>query len=154
MAEGGVTRVPSPPDRVVVSGPFPVLDPPAMWRIWTEPALLTRWWPTEASLDLREGGSYHFVWPAMDWHLRGTFLTVEPERLLRFTWSWDHDDLPQRTVAVNLDPLLDGGTRLTVEHGTYSDSATDVEDRDSHLAGWLHFLGRLYMISPELAELA
>jgi uncharacterized protein YndB with AHSA1/START domain len=154
MAEGGVTRVPSPSDRVVVSGPFAVLDPPAMWRVWTEPALLTRWWPTEAGVNLCEGGSYHFAWPAMHWHLRGTYLTLDPTRLLRFTWSWDHDDLPERTVAVQFEPLPGGGTRLTVEHGTYTETEVDVEDRESHLAGWLHFLGRLYMLSPELANSA
>jgi uncharacterized protein YndB with AHSA1/START domain len=152
MAEGGVTREETGPERVVVSGPFLTMEPRTMYRAWTEAWLLTRWWPPVAELEVREGGRYHLAWPSMDWHLRGRYLAVEPEQLLRFTWKWDHDTLPERVVEVRMEPLPQGGTRLRVEHGTYSDSPEDVEDRESHASGWLHFLGQLYMKSPELAR--
>lgn len=37
------------------------------------------------------------------------------------------------------------GTRLTVRHGPYDSSAEDVEERESHAAGRLHFPGTLYL---------
>jgi uncharacterized protein YndB with AHSA1/START domain len=150
MAEGGVTQTPSGPDRLIVSGPFLTLSPAVMFRAWTEPALLTRWWPNEAEIDLREGGNYHFSWPSMNWHLRGEYVTVEPDTHLSFGWTWDHETSPDRRVDVRFDPLPEGGTKLTLEHGSYAD--TDAEEREGHLAGWLHFLGRLYMVSPEISR--
>jgi uncharacterized protein YndB with AHSA1/START domain len=151
MAEGGVTRSLSSPDRAIVSGPFLAVDPHALFQAWTEPALLVQWWPPVAEIDAREGGAYHLAWPSMNWHLRGAYLAIEQDRLLRFTWKWDHTALPERIVEVRFEPLRDGGTRLTVEHGRYDDTPEDIEDRESHVAGWLHFLGRLYMLSPEMS---
>jgi uncharacterized protein YndB with AHSA1/START domain len=152
MAEGGVTQSPSGPERLIVSGPFLTLSPSDMFRAWVEPGLITRWWPHEAEIDLREGGSYHFSWPSMSWHLRGEYLAVQPDSRLTFTWSWDHEDSPDRTVDIRFDPLPDGGTLLTLEQGSYTESQADQEEREGHIAGWLHFLGRLYMASPKLAS--
>jgi uncharacterized protein YndB with AHSA1/START domain len=150
MAEGGVTQVPSSPETLIVSGPFLTLSPQAMFDAWTQPELLTRWWPQVAEVDLRPGGEYHFSWPSMDWHLRGSYTVVEPPHRLAFTWNWDHEDAPERTVVMHFAPLPEGGTRLTLRHGTYT--AEDTEEREGHLSGWLHFLGRLYLLSPELSQ--
>jgi uncharacterized protein YndB with AHSA1/START domain len=152
MAEGGVTQSPSGPERLIVAGPFLALSPSDMFRAWTEPEVITRWWPQEAELDLREGGSYHFSWPSMSWHLRGKYQTVQPNSRLTFTWSWDHEDSPDRTVDIRFDSLPNGGTMLTLEQGTYTESEADREEREGHIAGWLHFLGRLYMASPEISQ--
>jgi uncharacterized protein YndB with AHSA1/START domain len=152
MAEGGVTQTPSGPDRLIVSGPFLTLSPRTMFRAWTEPALLTRWWPPEADIDLREGGTYHFSWPTMNWHLRGEYATIEPETRLSFSWRWDHEESPDRDVDVRFDRLPDAGTKLTLEQGTYTGTAADAQEREGHVSGWLHFLGRLYMASPEISR--
>jgi uncharacterized protein YndB with AHSA1/START domain len=120
-----------------------------MFRAWTEPNMLRQWWPNEAEIDLQPGGAYHLSWPSMDWHLRGRYSAVELNEHLAFTWKWDHDDNPERTVDVRFEPLPDGGTRLTLVHGTYT--SEDTEEREGHISGWLHFLGRLYMQSPEMA---
>jgi uncharacterized protein YndB with AHSA1/START domain len=82
----------------------------------------------------------------MDWHLRGRYTAVEPGALLAFTWRWDSDsaDDPERLVRVVFASLDGGGgTRLSVTHGTYGDSASEREARQGHLEGWTHFLAKL-----------
>ena len=135
------TVVPAPPSRVFAH--------------FTEPNLLTLWWPEEARLDARTGGDLELSWPAMNWTLRGRYLEFAPERL-RFTWRWEHEpDLPERTVTVEFEGVEEdqaasasghelGHCQLTVSHGTYEDSDRDQEDRSGHDAGWRHFLGRLF----------
>jgi uncharacterized protein YndB with AHSA1/START domain len=129
--------------RVAVD--VPAVAPDAMWRAWTDPAELIRWWPQEADVDLSVGGAYHLAWPAMGWHLRGTYQAVEAPSRLAFTWAWDHEpDTPTRTVAIDLQPLPDGGgTRLVITQGPYGEGPDELEDRQSHREGWAHFLERL-----------
>ena len=79
----------------------------------------------------------------MNWELSGKYLVYEPGAWLVFTWQWQHrPDLPQRTVAVTFE-TVDGGTRLAIAHSAYGNTAIEQEDRQSHIDGWLHFLGRL-----------
>ena len=134
------------------------------------PERLTRWWPSVAEVDPREGGSYQLSWPNMQWSLRGTYSEVSapPARsdeaadvipvaddrasdsatprgggALAFFWKWDHEpDAPTRDVAIRIDPMGQG-TRLLLEHGTYGESADELEVRKGHEEGWRHFLGQL-----------
>ena len=141
-AEQYVTQLPTAPDRLTVAALYERATPDDLSAYWTDPALLSQWWPDQADTDPRPGGTYHFAWPRMDWHLRGEYTAVEPGRLLAFTWRWDHEpDRPTRTVEVLFDPVGDLGTQLTVTHGTYAE--TDREERDGHLEGWTYFLTRL-----------
>jgi uncharacterized protein YndB with AHSA1/START domain len=130
--------------RIVVRQQFDGPDPDAVWRLWTEPEALTRWWPDEAEVDAR-GRSLHLSWPRMDWHLRGRILEWQPPRRLVFTWHWDHEPTqPVRTVAIDLASLDDReGTELTLAHGDYGDGEAEAADRQSHLDGWDFFLPRL-----------
>ena len=115
-----------------------------VWRALTEGEQLSAWFGAEAEIDPRPGGRYRLSWPRMKWHLRGTYTQFEPGRTLGFTWQWDHEpERPMRHVAVDLTPLPGGGTRVSVTHGFYGSSAADAEEREGHLDGWRHFLGRL-----------
>ena len=103
---------------------------------FVEPDLLTRWWPSGAETDPVEGGAYHLWWDGPGWHLRGRYLEVGDDRL-RFTWAWDHDDLPDRTVDITFNDV-DGSTRVDIDH-----EAGDDGERRSYVEGWEHFLGVL-----------
>ena len=81
------------------------LDAPraALWRCWTEPALLTRWftpapWSTaSAEIDLRPGGSSLVVMRSPEgeeFPNRGVYLAVEPGRRLVFTDAFTEAWLP------------------------------------------------------------
>jgi uncharacterized protein YndB with AHSA1/START domain len=129
--------------RVAVD--VPDVAPEQLWRAWTDPVELIRWWPQEAELDLTVGGGYHLAWPAMGWHLRGEYTTVDAPSRLAFTWHWDHQpETPARAVTLDLQALPEAtGTRLIVTHGPYGDGADEADDRQGHLDGWTQFLERL-----------
>lgn len=142
--DAAVRQVPSPTDRLIVEAEFPRLTPSAIFGLWTTPEGLVRWWPREADLvDPRVGGAYHLSWPTRGWHLRGHYTAFEPDRLLAFTWTWDHDPEYTKEVRVELQPAPSGGTRLILTHGPYTESAHDRELRQSHWEGWTHFLAAL-----------
>jgi uncharacterized protein YndB with AHSA1/START domain len=141
-----LTQLSTNPEILLIEADFPSMTPDVVFNYWTEPFLLQRWWPQNAELDPRVGGSYHFSWPQMNWHLRGSYTSFEPGRQLGFTWRWDHDvqDARDRHVEIRFEPLATGGTRLHLTHGRYLDTPEDQEIRNEHhLTGWQHFLSRL-----------
>jgi uncharacterized protein YndB with AHSA1/START domain len=98
-------------------------------------------------VEPRVGGRYRLLWPAMGWELFGHYATFEPGERLAFTWEWTHEpELPARLVDITFEPHGDG-CRVTVTHGSYGHTAVEKEDRQSHIDGWFHFLGRLQRLA-------
>ena len=70
---------------------------PTVWKLWTDPELVTHWWGPEdytspsATIDLREGGSYVFCMRAPDYQggaesfTGGTYQRIVPMERLEFT---------------------------------------------------------------------
>ncbi len=112
-------------------------DADTVFTHMTDPALLSKWWPSGAETDLRVGGTYHLWWEGPDWHLRGEYLEIDPPNNVRWTWKWDHDELPPREVAITITGRVDT-TEIEIIH-----EAGSPEERDSYLEGWSHFLGIL-----------
>lgn len=99
-----------------------------VWRAWTEPAQLARWWgphqftATVPTLDLRVGGAYRYVMhgpDGMEYPMSGTFTeVVPPERLVMAIDLSDHPDwwfaqvMPE---AVENHHLLDHVQTITFE---------------------------------------
>lgn len=138
----------SGPKRTLrVSASVPNLDPAAVFAHWTDPEKLVRWWPPKARVDLRKGGEFCFRWPEQDWTLCGTYENIQPERLLAFTWRWEHLPSVTKHVMVRFSPRKAGGTAIELEHGPYRTSVQDSELRNSHVEGWRYFLGRLSELS-------
>ncbi len=97
-----------------------------VWRLWTDPELVTEWWGPEdytspsASIDLREGGSYVFSMRAPDYQggtesfTGGVYTKIVPLERLEFTQSiTDADGEP-----LPADQLPEGftqGIRTSVE---------------------------------------
>ncbi len=137
-----VKQVSSGSDKVVIESEFLNTPPAVLFDYWIKPELITRWWPAEAEIDPRPGGAYHLSWPKMNWHLRGHYTIFDPGKQLAFTWKWDHE--PDTTqVVVDFEALSDTGTKLTITHGSYSDSAEDQETRAGHIEGWNYFISKL-----------
>ena len=145
-----ITQIPSSSNKLVIAAEFDKLTPHQVFDYWTRQELLCAWWPQAAEIDARTGGAYHLSWPSMNWHLRGQYTRFEPGQQLAFTWKWDHDEegMAVREVIIDLEPLPNGGTKLTLTHGPYSDSAEDQAIRiEHHLAGWQHFIPRLQALA-------
>lgn len=145
-----ITQISSSSDKLVIVAEFNKFTPSEVFDYWTKPELLCAWWPQAADIDARVGGAYHLSWPSMNWHLRGQYTRFEPGKQLAFSWKWDHDEegTAVREVMIDLESLHGGGTKLTLTHEPYSDSAEDQAVRiEHHLAGWQHFIPRLQALA-------
>lgn len=132
-------------DRVL---PAPV---ERVWRAWTDPAELSRWWGrteglamTCCEIDLRPGGAYRFVLrpagqpdgPAEE--ALGTYLAVEPPHRLVFRWDWGNGLVRDTRVTVTFTAVA-GGTRVSVLHERQPTEAV----AKGHADGWTHMLSDL-----------
>ena len=119
-----------------------------VWRAWTDPAALTRWFgPGEpdsvliAEIDLRVGGRYHlgFTTPDGARHdVSGVYEVVEPPRRLAFSWAWKSTPERVSRVAIELTPMA-GGTSLSFLQERFFDQAA----RNNHERGWLPAFDKL-----------
>lgn len=112
-----------------------------VWRAWTEPQALSRWFggmrpgsAGEAQIDLRVGGRYRVIsrLPGGETHdVSGEYLEVVPHRRLSFTWAWI--STPERVSRVSMDFIeVEGGTLLRFVHDRFFDE----QARANHERGW------------------
>jgi uncharacterized protein YndB with AHSA1/START domain len=119
-----------------------------LFRAWTEPKLLTKWFTPppfttpSAELDVRPGGSSLVVMrgpDGQDMPNRGVYLEVVENRRLVFTdaysKAWEPSEKPFMTVILTFDDE-DGKTRYTarVRHWTVADR--EAHERMGFHAGW------------------
>jgi uncharacterized protein YndB with AHSA1/START domain len=106
----------------------------ALWRGWTDPALLKQWFcplpwrTTEAEIDLRPGGAFRTVMEGPNGERQaeeaGCYLDIQPGRRLVWTDSLGPGYRPRNngfmTVFVTFEPLQGGRTmyRVVVTHAT------------------------------------
>lgn len=141
-------------DRIRVVGEFTAFTPQELFDHFVKPELAVQWWPREATIDPRVGGSYKFSWPQQDWRLQGEYTVFEPGKRLGFTWSWDHDRSKYEPLQVDLafEPIEDGGTQLTIDHYPWVDTEAEQTDRQGVIEGWIHFGMRLAGLRSGEAE--
>ena len=127
---------------------YPV-EPEKVWRAWTDPQALKRWWgPGDeqpvalAELDLRAGGRFRIEFggsQGTDHEVRGVYREVVPNRKLVFTWTWPRTT-PERESVVTLEfRKVARGTELVFRHEQLFDEAV----RDGHRRGWTESLVKL-----------
>ena len=134
----------------------------ALWRCWTEPELLKRWYcpapwrVTRADLDARPGGRFDLSMEGPEGEAIdtvGSYLAVEPHSRLVFSDAYgaDWDPRPESfmTGVVHFE-AAPGGARMTwtARHAT-------AEARDAHLAmgfeqGWPAAAEQLAGIAKEV----
>jgi uncharacterized protein YndB with AHSA1/START domain len=122
--------------------------PPAkVYRAWTHPQKMIRWWAPEqaetlrAEADARVGGRYRIVMRTADGEehsVSGVYREVIPNEKLVFTWAWR--SMPERESLVTVLIKSDGdGSFLTLSHEQFFDEAA----RDAHRSGWTGVLDKL-----------
>lgn len=119
-----------------------MIDAPraALYRCWTEPSLMTRWFtppPFEtirAETDVRPGGANLVVMRGpngVEMPCRGVYLeTVPDERLVftdAFTSAWSPSEKPFMTAILTFEDGGEGRTRYTARVRHWS-----VADREQH----------------------
>lgn len=133
--------------RLVLTRVYPVA-PEKVWRAWTDPQALARWFGpgaadsvSRAELDLRVGGRYRIVFGAPDGsehEASGVYTEVVPLRRLVFTWIRRGMPEADSQVTIELRPF-DDGTELSFRHEQFRDVAV----RDDHEGGWLPTFAKL-----------
>lgn len=119
-----------------------------VWRAWTEPQALSRWFNagrpgavTQAEIDLRVGGRYRFVTriPGGEtFDVSGEYLDILLRRRLVFSWAWR--GTPERVSRVSLDFTAEnGGTTLRFVHDRFFGE----QARADHERGWLPAFDRI-----------
>ena len=120
-------REESPMGAVIVEGERATLvfrrhlshPPEAVWRALTDPAELSSWYMTKASLDARAGGTIDFVAGPSRLHVTGRILTWDPPRVFEHEWKVaPRGELPSGEDSVIRWELLQegNGTLLHLEH--------------------------------------
>lgn len=146
------------------------LPPEAIWRAWTEPALLVQWftpkpWQTvSAEVDLQPGGTFATVMRSPEGDAfpnAGCYLVVEPHRRLVWTnavaEAFRPVVTPQEadaghflfTAEIHLEPS-EAGTRYTatVRHAT--EAACQAHAAMGFEAGWGAALDQLIALMSEV----
>jgi uncharacterized protein YndB with AHSA1/START domain len=132
---------------VILSRHYPVA-PQKVWRAWTDPKALSRWFGpgaigsvTRAELDVRTGGRYLIAFRTQDGReheVSGVYQEVIENRKLSFTWAWKHSPDQVSLVSIALRPAGQG-TGLEFRH----EQLVDAETRDDHEHGWTVTLAKL-----------
>ena len=118
------------------------------WTALTDPARVAEWF-TEATplgdvgdpyrLDFGEGSV-----------VSGTVRMVEPGRRFAHTWAWvDAEPRQETLVTWTVEPLADGGTRITLVHDGWSEAGADEATRDDHEGYWSGYLDDLAEVLGE-----
>ncbi len=125
-----------------------------VFRAWTEPELLARWWwptrfRTTYEVDLRPGGRWRFRTVDLPdlgvLAVGGVFIEVRvPDRLV-YTWVWEGAGEGETLVTVE---FRDRGTQteVAVRHEHFADGHA----RDEHTQGWNDCLDRLAQAKSEV----
>ena len=122
------------------------VSPDKLFRCWTDPALIVRWFTpppwvtTHAEIDLRPGGATLVTMRGPDGTEipnRGVYLEVVPGRRLvttdAYVSAWVPSEKPFVTIELDFEDLGDGRTRYTAVCRHWS-----VADREAHEAMGFH----------------
>ena len=130
------SAAPEPAEQVLVITRILDAPPSLVFKVWTQPEHLARWWGPEGVYRFRMRSA-----EGTDHWLRGVYREiVEPVRLV-FTWAWeDSEGEPGHETLVTVTFAEDGGkTRLTMRQAVFESMTA----RDAHQGGWASCLDRL-----------
>lgn len=108
-------------DRTMVLTRLIAAPPEVVWRCWTDPAILPRWFGPEGyscqtrEIDLRPGGVWRFDMTGPDgtvWRNRHRFTRHDAPVRIEFLMDADDDGQEPMQVVVTLQSEA-GGTRIT-----------------------------------------
>ena len=167
----------APSDEFVIAREFNA-PPEVLWRAWTDPAHLAKWWGPKCmatrieAIDARPGGKYRFVMRGEDgteFPMEGVFSeVVEPSKLAYTVDVSGHPpewfalvrrglppghcgDLGNFINTVTFEPRS-GRTLVTVRMKFVSSAVRDAMVKLGATSGWSSSLDRLVELLPRLAS--
>jgi uncharacterized protein YndB with AHSA1/START domain len=155
FSESGVTATADTENGTVNVVAEIAASPDAVFRALTNPAELAQWWGAEGvyrterwEVDLRPGGKWISYIAIPDGGamsdprtpeaqtVGGEYITVDPPRLLEYTWSPSWDGFAVSTVRCEIEPTATG-SRLTLVHTGF----VTADMAKGHGEGWVRVLG-------------
>ena len=134
--------------RLAIKRSYPVA-PEKVWRAWTDPEAIKRWWGpggsdpvSVAQVDVRVGGRFRIVFggpQGTDHEVQGVYREVVPNRKLVFTWNWPNTTPERESLVTIVFRHAAGGTELDFLHTQHFDEAV----RDNHQRGWSESFAKL-----------
>ncbi len=122
--------------------------PEKVYRCWTEPELLKRWFAPRpyvtpvAELDVRPGGSVFIVMrgpDGKDLPNPGVYLEVVPNRRLvstdAYVRAWQPSEKPFMTLDLTFEPV-DGKTRYTARARHWTAADREAHEKMGFHEGW------------------
>lgn len=143
-SEARQARAASEADRTLVIERTFTASPERVFRAWTDPEQLVKWWGPEGfttpehRLDVRPGGAWRttMVSPAGERHtVSGVYREIAPPRRLVMTWAWDQEDGSrghETVIEIDFEPAGES-TRMRFVQSVF-DTA---EQREMHNQGWM-----------------
>jgi uncharacterized protein YndB with AHSA1/START domain len=136
-------------DRELVLARVLDASPEALYRCWTDPELIPKWftprpWTTEVvRLDLKPGGASRFTMRGPDGEVfpnDGVFLELEPGRKVVFTDNytegWVPNPDPMMTAVITFEARPDGKTLYTARVGHPSAEKKAQHEAMGFHGGW------------------
>ncbi len=108
--------------------------PNRLYRCWTDPEEIVRWFPELVEGSLAVGTRSTLVFP--DQRVWWDVTTLESDRRFAFRWPWLRDDRWVTDVSITLEPA-GYGTLLTLTDGPFDVGIPGVLDAYAHACeGW------------------
>jgi len=114
-------------------------QPAEAWAAVTVPERIAEWF-TDASPLGSVGTAYRLDFGDGS-VVEGVVTELEPGRRFAHTWAWADAEPGQETVVSwSVEPLADGGSRITLVHEGWSEAGLDASARDDHEGYWIGYL--------------
>jgi uncharacterized protein YndB with AHSA1/START domain len=118
-----------------------------LYRAWTDPNFMRRWFGTVVEADVRVGGKYRVEnhEPEAVYAHVGEFLVLEPGRRVVMSFKFDApggEDFIDEFIQITFRPLADGRAELTLVNG-WDGKGLDEGDAEKLEQGWSEWLDRL-----------
>lgn len=135
--------------KLLLTGVFAGFTLDEMWKLWTTPEGMAKWWAPASEMGAKVGEIYELRWPNPEkegefrWVLEGKLTHFDANKKLGFTWRWKHEtDGPTLNVEVEFEAVK-GGVKLTIHHGKFDPLNDDQQNRASLHQGWEFFCTKL-----------
>lgn len=144
MNSAAAVREGATADRTLVIERVFKAAPERVFRAWTDPKILVKWWGPEGygtpdcTMDVRAGGAWRTVMANAEGQshiVSGVYHEITPPKRLVTTWAWEQEDGRrghETMLELTFEPAADGNTKVTLVQSLFE----SVEQRDSHNMGW------------------
>ncbi len=118
-----------------------IASPERVYRAWTDPETLPRWFPDAVEGSLAPNSRTVLVWPRQ--RVWWDVVVAEPNRRFQAHWPWLHDESLITTFTVTIRPRGYGSV-VTLEDGPFPlDQPGAVEAWAEGIQGWSEAMAQL-----------